>query len=91
MVSMNRNRRLGALVLWLVCGVVIGSLFGELLGLILPEGVVNKFFLVATEIGVGPVTLNLAVMTFTLGFTLNINVTGVLGMLFAAYYFRWFR
>jgi len=88
---MNRNRRLGSLVLWLVCGVVIGSLFGELLGLILPEGVVWEFFLTSTNIGIGPVTLDLAVVSFTLGFTLTINVIGVLGMLFAAYYFRWFR
>ena len=88
---MNRNRRLGALVLWLVCGVVIGSLFGELLGWILPEGVVNTFFLIHTNIGIGPITIDLAVMSFTLGFTLTINVIGVLGMLFAAYYFRWFR
>jgi hypothetical protein len=70
---------------------IIGSLFGELLGLILPEGVVHAFFLTKTEIGLGPVTLNLAVATFTIGFTLKINVIGVLGMLFAAYYFRWFR
>ncbi|MFC1628939.1 DUF4321 domain-containing protein [Gemmatimonadota bacterium] len=88
---MNRNRRLGSLVLWLVCGVVIGSLFGELLGLILPEGVVRDFFLVSTDIGIGPVPINLAVMSFTLGFTLDVNVTGVLGILFSAYYFRWFK
>ena len=88
---MIRNRRIGALVLWLVCGVFIGSLFGELLGLILPEGVVQAFFLTKTDIGLEPITLNLAVMSFTIGFTLKINVIGVLGMLFAAYYFRWFK
>lgn len=88
---MIRNRRLGSLALWLICGVVIGSLFGELLGLILPEGVVHEFFLASVDIGIGPVTLDLAVVSFTLGFTLDINVTGVLGILFASYYFRWFR
>ncbi len=88
---MIRNRRLGALVLWLICGAVIGSLFGELLGLILPEGVVHDFFLTSADIGIGPVTIDLAVVSFTLGFKLDINVTGVLGILFSAYYFRWFR
>ena len=34
---MIRNRKFGALVLWLVCGVIIGSLFGELLGLLVLE------------------------------------------------------
>ncbi|MFC1499870.1 DUF4321 domain-containing protein [Candidatus Zixiibacteriota bacterium] len=88
---MIRNRRLGSLILWLICGAVIGSLFGELLGLVLPEGVVKDFFLTSTDIGIGPVPINLAVVSFTFGFTFDINVTGVLGILFAAYYFRWFR
>ena len=88
---MTRNRRIGVLILWLVCGAVIGSLLGELMGLILPDGVVRQFFLVAAEIGFGPLTVNLAVVNFTIGLGLKINVAGVLGILFAAYYFRWFR
>lgn len=91
MVNIMRNRRLGVLFLWLVCGAVIGSLAGELIGLILPQGVVRDFFLTHTNLGVGPWTFDLAVMSLTLGFTLTINVMGVLGILFAAYYFRWFR
>ena len=91
MVSIIRNRKLGTLTLWLVCGVIIGSVIGELLGLILPQGVVRDFFLTKTDIGIEPITLNLAVASFTIGFKLYINVIGVLGMLFAAYYFRWFR
>ena len=88
---MTRNRRIGVLILWLVCGAVIGSLLGELMGLILPDGVVRQFFLVEAEIGFGPLTVNLAVVNFTIGLGLKINVAGVLGILFAAYYFRWFR
>jgi len=88
---MTRNRRIGVLSLWLVCGAVAGSLLGELLGLILPEGVVRQFFLSAASIGFGPATVDLAVISITVGFRLTINVVGVLGILFAAYYFRWFR
>ncbi len=88
---MTRNRRIGVLIIWLVCGAVIGSLLGELLGLILPEGVVRQFFLATAEIGFGPLYINLAVVNFTIGLGLNINVAGVLGILFAGYYFRWFR
>ncbi len=91
MANIMRNRKLGVLFLWLVCGAVIGSLLGQLLGLILPPGVVKDFFLAGTDLGFGPTTIDLAVLTFTLGFTLTINVMGVLGILFAAYYFRWFR
>ncbi len=88
---MTRNRRIGIFTLWLVCGAVIGSLLGELLGLVLPEGVVRQFFLAAAEIGFGPLNINLAVVNFTIGLGLKINVAGVLGILFSAYYFRWFR
>jgi len=88
---MIRNRRIGVLLLWLVCGAVFGSLLGELLGLILPQGVVRQFFLAGVSIGFSPFTLNLAVVSITLGLSLTINVVGVLGILFAAYYFRWFR
>ena len=88
---MMRNRRIGILFLWLVCGAVIGSLLGQLLGLILPEGVVRQFFLAGASIGFSPATVNLAVVSFTIGLSLTINVVGVLGILFAAYYFRWFR
>ncbi len=88
---MARNRRIGILTLWLVCGAVIGSILGELLGLILPEGVVRQFFLAAAEIGFGPLYINLAVVNFTIGLGFKINVAGVLGILFASYYFRWFR
>ena len=51
----------------------------------------SRFFLTSTNIGLDPITIDLAVVSFTLGFTLNINVVGVLGILFASYYFRWFR
>lgn len=91
MVSILRTRRLGVLSLWLVSGAVIGSLVGQLLGLILPEGVVRDFFLTHADIGFEPLTIDLAVVSFTVGFSLMINVVGVLGILFAAYYFRWFR
>jgi hypothetical protein len=88
---MTRYRKLGIFALWLVAGAVIGSLVGELLGVILPAGVVREFFTTKTAIGFDEFTLNLAVLDLTLGFNLFINVIGVLGILFAGYYFRWYR
>ncbi len=88
---MTRYRRTGVFIIWLVAGAVIGSVFSQLLGIVLPEGVVRAFFLSGTNIGIRPITLDLAVMSLTFGFTLTINVVGVLGILFAGYYFRWYR
>jgi hypothetical protein len=88
---MTRYRRIGIFTIWLVAGAVIGSVVSNLLGLILPEGVVRQFFLTETPISLGPFTLDLAVMTLTIGFSLTINIVGVLGIIFAGYYFRWYR
>jgi len=88
---MNRSRSLGLLFLWLLVGAVLGSLLGDLVALVLPAGVVRQFFLTSTRIGLGPVTLDLAVTSFTLAFSLTINVLGVAGILFAGYYFRWYH
>ncbi len=88
---MNRSRSLGLLFLWLLVGAVLGSLLGDLVALVLPAGVVRQFFLTSTRIGLGPVTLDLAVTSLTLGFSLTINVLGIAGILFAGYYFRWYR
>lgn len=88
---MGRYRKLGIFVLWLIAGAVIGSVVGQLLGLILPEGVVRQFFLSEASIGISPTTVDLAVITVTLGLSLKINVVGVLGILFAGYYFRWYQ
>jgi hypothetical protein len=88
---MTRHRRSGALLLWLITGAVIGSLLGHLVALLLPAGVVRQFFLTGTSIGFGPTTVDLAVISFSLGLHLTINIVGVLGILLAAYYFRWYK
>jgi hypothetical protein len=88
---MTRRRSFGIFMLWLIAGAVIGSVVGQLLGLILPHGVVREFFLAGATIGLETATLDLAIADITFGFSLTINVTGVLGILFAAYYFRWYQ
>ena len=88
---MTRYRRIGIFITWLVAGAVIGSLVSLLVGLVLPQGVVREFFLTGTNIGLGPFTLDLAVLSLTIGFTLTINIVGLLGIVFAGYYFRWYR
>ena len=47
-------------------------------------------FLWSVVAGVGPATFNLVVFTFTIGFSININLMAVLGVVFATYLFRWY-
>ncbi len=85
-----RRRGLGYYALLLVMGSVIGSVVGDAINAVLPESVVKQFFLRhLVDFSFGPATVNLNVVSFTLGFSLNINIIGVLGIVIIAYLLRW--
>jgi len=86
-----RNLRFRMLVLYLFLGTVIGSLLGEMIGWLMPPGVVKEFFLRHIEIGIDPTMLNLHVFTLTLGFSVTVNIAGIFGLLIAVYMLRWYR
>ncbi|HHX97195.1 MAG TPA: DUF4321 domain-containing protein [Clostridia bacterium] len=78
------QRSLGFLIILLVVGGLIGSLLGLALGNLWP--VVNYTLPV---IGFAPITIDLAIANFTLGFTLQLNVASTVGLLLAFFvYFR---
>ena len=87
---MNRQKSLGVLIVMLILGMIVGTAIGEAIGLVLPEGVVKDFFLRSVTAGVGPATVNLVAFTFTLGFSLKVNLMAVLGVVLATYLFRWY-
>jgi hypothetical protein len=84
-----RRKSLSFIIFIVIIGALIGTAIGEVLGLILPTGVVKDFFLKSAAASVGPATLNIILITLTLGFTFKINITGVIGILIAAYALRW--
>jgi hypothetical protein len=84
-----RKKSLAWFLVIILLGALIGSTLGEVLALVLPEGVVKEFFLRSAKFSVGPATLNLVIITFTLGFSIKLNVISVLGIGFAAYLLRW--
>jgi uncharacterized membrane protein len=84
-----RRKSLSFIIFVIIIGALIGTAIGEVLGLILPAGVVKDFFLKSATASVGPATLNIILITLTLGFTFKINITGVIGILIAAYALRW--
>ena len=85
-----RNRGIGKLFIVLFFGLLMGGALGAVLGYFLPEGVVKEFFGRAVTAGVGPVDVNLHAIAFTLGLSIKVNVMSVVGVILAAYYFRWY-
>lgn len=86
----TRKLRFGLLVFILLLGLVIGTALGRMLGLILPAGAVRSFLVEGYNYVFGPITLNFVVMTFTLGFSIDVNVMGVLGVILLAQLLRWY-
>ncbi len=88
---MTVKRRIGLVALVFFLGVILGGVIGETIGLLLPEdNVIRQLFVSGKEFQVGPVYLNLIVMTFTLGFTLKVNLVSVLGIIVVAFLLRWY-
>lgn len=71
---MRRNSRLWILVVLLMTGAVVGSIIGEIVGRNWPNlGILAQGFRVGIT---PPYTLDLNVLTVTLGFSLHLNVLG---------------
>ena len=76
-----------------------GTLVGELLGWILPAGVVKDFFLTSVTFDLGGlvgqesgvIILDLIMFTLKFGLSLKINFTSIIGLAGAYYFLRYFR
>jgi ABC-type antimicrobial peptide transport system permease subunit len=86
---MNK-RSIALLVISIIVGMLLGSLLGELVAFVCPAGVVKDFFLKSITPECGPFTVNLLVVTFTLGIGFKLNIASVLGVFIAVYYLRWY-
>ena len=88
---MATNKPILLAVYTLTLGAVLGTLVGEILGFILPEGVVKQFFLLSKTLSVGPGTLNIIMLQLTLGLSITLNVISLIGIAIAYYLLRWWR
>ena len=86
-----QKRSLGIVFLVLLFGAITGTLLGNAVGLILPEGVVKEFFLSSFSWGLTPVTLDLLIVSVTFGLRIKFNISSLLGLAFAYYFLRYFR
>jgi hypothetical protein len=84
-----RKKSVSFVIFIIIIGAMIGTALGEVIGIIVPKGVVQDFFLKSVSASIGPATLNIILITLTLGFSFKLNITGVIGILIAAYALRW--
>ena len=86
----SRRRSVALIALLLFLGIIVGTVLGEAVGLILPEGkVVRDVFVNATDLHVGPVHVDLVVFSFTLGFSLRVNLMSVVGIFAVLLFLRY--
>ena len=86
-----RRRPLALVTLILFLGIIVGTVVGEAVGLVLPEGkVIRDVFVNATDLHVGPLHVDLVVFSFTLGFSLRVNLMSALGIFVVFVFLRYF-
>jgi hypothetical protein len=83
------KRSLWFIAMVLLLGAIFGTVLGELIGLVLPEGVVKQFFLKGPTLGFDPAKLDLVLFSITLGLAFKVNVVGAIGIFVAVYLLRW--
>ena len=86
-----RRRPLAVVALIIFLGIIVGTVTGEVIGILLPEGkAIRDVFVNSTSLHVGPLHLDLVVFSFTFGFSLKVNLMSVIGIFVVALILRWY-
>ena len=87
---MPRQRSAGVLALTLIVGLLSATVLSVLLRqFISPSSVVHQVLLKGFAYEVGPLRLSLVMASFTFGFTIDINLLTILGVIAAYYYWKY--
>ena len=95
-----KNRDVSLIALGLLTGAIIGGVIGNLMGWMLPEGVVKDFFLTSFNLDIGSsfsgnensvIVIDLKIITLKFGLALSLNFTSVIGLATSYYILRFFR
>ena len=93
---LSRDKGIGLLIVFLFVGSLIGNMVGVILGLVFDladvsqDRVVYKVLvspLVAYK--VGPLDIDLILLSITFGFELHFNLPSIAGLLLAWYYYKY--
>ncbi len=79
----------GYLLLFIFIGGLLGSILGEILQLVSSQGTIQTIFSEALHLGLDPpVTINLVIFKFTVGFLIKMNLLTALGMILGGYLYK---
>lgn len=80
-----KNKRIPLIIVVLFFGLFAGSLFGDLMARLIPNGLLKKIFFEAVSIGIKePLKLDLSFFYVVFGGVLKINFFSLLGLLIAS-------
>lgn len=85
----RRDRSARRVLLIVAAGFVVGALATELVALALPASAARQFFITTVSASLGPLTVDLQVLAFTLGpVILRANILSIVGILLVAWFAR---
>ncbi len=83
------RKNIGMFILFILVGALLGSVLGEMLRAVSPGGPVRNAFTAGFYIGINPpVTLDLRIISFTIGFALRVNLLTMLGAILGIYIYK---
>jgi len=87
------RKSLGTVVLTIFLGVMIGSLFGKIIGgFVAEDSVAGKLFVATVEPGFKtPIELNLVVVKIWFAIEFYFNLMSVIGVFVASQILKWYR
>ncbi len=75
------NKGIPFFIVIVLLGAILGGVLGEILGLIVTEGILNKLLVTGLSLSLTPSTLDLAVLNFTFGMGMKLNLLSVFGVI----------
>ncbi len=85
----DSRREVGRQASVVVGGLLLGGLLTRLLQWIMPQSAAREFFVTTVSASVGPLSVDLLVVAFTLGpLVLRVNILSVVGILLVAWFAR---
>ena len=88
--SLFKKKNLWLIILFILIGALLGNILSEILRAVSPAGPVRNMFTEGVHIGITPpVALDLRLITFTIGFTIRVNLLTLLGTILGIYIYKY--
>ena len=77
------------LIIFVLIGGLLGGVLGEILRVMAPHGTIQSVFATNYVLGITePLTIDLVLLKFTIGFALKINLLSLLGIFLGIYLYK---